>query len=184
MESREIEETIEESPNKKIALVIAILALFLAISETLSKSYQTEVLMKQIEASNLWSFYQAKSTRLTTTKIAHEAFEIVTTGLSKEGAALRKKWADEIQRYESDEATKEGKKEILERARGAEEERDLFSKKYRLMEIAAGLLQVAIVLASASIITSVLALLWISGGLGILSLGFIASGIFFPTAIL
>ena len=60
METKEIEEAIEEAPNKKIALVIAILALFLAISDTLSKSYQTEVLMKQIEASNLWSFYQAK----------------------------------------------------------------------------------------------------------------------------
>jgi hypothetical protein len=107
----------------------------------------------------------------------------VTTGLSKEGSTLRKKWADEIQRYESDEATKEGKREILERARLAEEERDLFSKKYRLMEIAAGLLQVAIVLASASIITGVIALLWASGGLGIISLGFIASGIFFPTVL-
>jgi hypothetical protein len=183
METKEIEEAIEEAPNKKIALVIAILALFLAVSETLSKSYQTEVLMKQIEASNLWSFYQAKSIRLTTTKIAHEAFEIVTTGLSKEGSTLRKKWADEMQRYESDEATKEGKREILERARLAEEERDLFSKKYRLMEIATGLLQVAIVLASASIITGVIALLWASGGLGIISLGFIASGIFFPSVL-
>ena len=181
MEAREIEETIEESPNKKIALIIAILALFLAISETLSKSYQTEVLMNQIEASNLWSFYQAKSTRLATTKLAHEAFEIVTTDLSKKGTELRKKWADDIQRYESDETTKEGKKEILERARLAEEERDLFSKYYRLMEIAAGLLQVAIVLASASIITGVIALLWASGGLGIISLGFIVSGMFFPT---
>lgn len=181
METREIKETLEESPNKKIALIIAILALFLAISETLSKSYQTEVLMKQIEASNLWSFFQAKSIRLTTTKIAHEAFEIVTTGLSKEGTALRNKWADEIQRYESDDATKEGKREILERARLAEEERDLFSKKYRLMEIATGLLQVAIVLASASIITGVVTLLWASAGLGFISLGFITSGIFFPT---
>lgn len=183
MEAREIEETIQESPNKKIALIIAILALFLAISETLSKSYQTEVLMKQIEASNLWSFYQAKSIRLTTTKIAHEAFEIVTTGLSKEGTSLRKKWADEIQRYESDEATKEGKREILERAKLAEEDRDLFSKKYRLMEIASGLLQVAIVLASASIITGVIALLWTSGALGLISFGFITSGIFFPTVL-
>ena len=33
------------SNNKKIALLIAVLALFLAISETLSKSYQTEVLI-------------------------------------------------------------------------------------------------------------------------------------------
>jgi hypothetical protein len=49
------------------------------------------------------------------------------------------------------------------------------------MEIAAGLLQVAIVLASASIITGVIALIWASGGLGIISLGFIVSGMFFPT---
>ena len=45
--------------NKKIALLIAILALFLAISETLSKAYQTEVITKQVEASNLWAFFQA-----------------------------------------------------------------------------------------------------------------------------
>ena len=183
MEIREIEEVINESPNKKIALIIAILALFLAISETLSKSYQTEVLMKQIEASNLWSFYQAKSTRLTTTRIAHEAFEIFATGLSKDGSVLSKKWAEEIQRYESDEITKEGKREILERAKLAEDDRDLFSKKYRLVEISAGLLQVAIVLASASIITGVLALIWVSGALGLISFGFITLGIFFPTTI-
>ena len=43
--------------NKKIALLIAVLALFLAISETLSKAYQTEVITKQVEASNLWAFF-------------------------------------------------------------------------------------------------------------------------------
>ena len=62
--------------NKKIALVIAVLALFLAISETLSKAYQTEVITKQVEASNLWAFFQAKSIRKTTTDVALQSAQI------------------------------------------------------------------------------------------------------------
>src|SRR5687767_13358756 len=44
-----------DSQNKKIALVISVLALFLAFSETLGKSSQTSALNFQIEASNLWN---------------------------------------------------------------------------------------------------------------------------------
>jgi hypothetical protein len=32
-----------------------------------SKAYQTEVITKQVEASNLWAFFQAKSIRKTST---------------------------------------------------------------------------------------------------------------------
>ena len=42
--------------NKKIALLIAVLALFLAISETLGKGAQTESISKNVEASNLGIF--------------------------------------------------------------------------------------------------------------------------------
>ena len=42
--------------NKKIALLIAVLALFLAFSETLGKSAQTEGIGGNVEASNLWAF--------------------------------------------------------------------------------------------------------------------------------
>src|SRR5258707_13170565 len=47
--------------NKRVALLIAVLALFLAFSETLGKSAQTAALNSQIEASNLWNFFQAKN---------------------------------------------------------------------------------------------------------------------------
>ncbi len=40
--------------NKKVALLIAVLAAFLAFSETLGSSAQTEALSRNIEASNLW----------------------------------------------------------------------------------------------------------------------------------
>ena len=51
--------------NKKIALVIAVMALFLAFSETLGKSAQTEAMNLNIKASDLWNFFQAKTIRRT-----------------------------------------------------------------------------------------------------------------------
>jgi hypothetical protein len=53
------------STNKKMALIIAVLALLLSFSEAAGKSAQTTELNAQMEASNLWSFYQAKNTTAT-----------------------------------------------------------------------------------------------------------------------
>ena len=44
--------------NKGVALLISVLALVLALSETLGKSAQTTALGYNIEASNLWAFFQ------------------------------------------------------------------------------------------------------------------------------
>ena len=62
--------------NKKVALLIAVIALFLAFSETLGKSAQTNALNYQIEASNLWNFFQAKNIRRTSTIVAAEQTKI------------------------------------------------------------------------------------------------------------
>ena len=61
--------------NKKVALLIAVLALFLAFSETMGKSAQTAALNSQIEASNLWNFFQAKNIRRTSTIVASRTEE-------------------------------------------------------------------------------------------------------------
>ena len=42
--------------HKKVALLIAILALILAFVETLAKGAQTNALSANVEAANLWSF--------------------------------------------------------------------------------------------------------------------------------
>ncbi len=62
--------------NKKIALIISVLALFLAFSETFGKSSQTAALNFQIEASNLWNFFQAKNIRRTSTLLASDVAKI------------------------------------------------------------------------------------------------------------
>src|SRR3972149_2290115 len=68
-----------DSQNKRIALVISVLALFLAFSETLGKSAQTSALNFQIEASNLWNFFQAKNIRRTLTLVAAESAKVDLT---------------------------------------------------------------------------------------------------------
>ncbi|CAN1565647.1 Protein of unknown function DUF4337 [Burkholderiaceae bacterium] len=158
--------------NKKIALVIAVLALFLAISETLSKAYQTEVITKQVEASNLWAFFQAKSIRKTTTDVALQSAQISPNAEDPKVAEQIKKWAAASKRYDTEPDTGEGRKELAERAKKAQALGELANHKYHNLEISSGVLQVAIVLASSAIITNVMMLAWLAGGLGIVAVGF------------
>jgi len=169
--------------NKKIALLISILALLLAISETMSKAYQTEVLTKQIEASNLWSFFQAKTIRSTVTKLTVESTQLTGKSSDPKTATALEKWDAAAKRYDSEPETGEGRKELAARAKVAEATRDLYMHKYHFVEIASGILQVAIVLASATIITGVSALSLVAGGLGVISLVLSGLGIFAPTLI-
>ncbi len=58
-----------DGSNKKIALLVAVLAAFLAISEMGGKSSQTEVLTQHVEATNMWTFFQAKTVRQTVVRL-------------------------------------------------------------------------------------------------------------------
>jgi len=62
--------------NRGVALVIAILALFLSFSEMLGKSAQTEAIGANVEASNLWSFFQAKTVRQTVIRTFAEELKL------------------------------------------------------------------------------------------------------------
>jgi hypothetical protein len=158
--------------NKKIALIIAILALCLAISETLSKAYQTEVITKQVEASNLWAFFQAKSIRKTSTELALESVQATAQANDPQAQALIQKWSTAVKRYDTEPETGEGRKELAARAKKAQQLGDIANHKYHNLEISSGMLQVAIVLSSASIITNVMLLAWFAGGLGVVAVGF------------
>ena len=62
--------------NKKIALLISVLALFLAFSETLGKSAQTSAITLNVATNDLWSFFQAKTIRMTVLTTAAERAQI------------------------------------------------------------------------------------------------------------
>jgi hypothetical protein len=92
-------------------------------------------------------------------------------------------WQKTAARYGSEPETGEGTKQLAEKAKHAEEERDLAAAKYHHFEIASAAFQIAIVLASATIITGMIALAWISGGLALVGVAFTAIGLFAPHAV-
>jgi hypothetical protein len=182
---------IVEGENKKIAILISVLALFLAIAETLGKSAQTDSISFNVEASNLWAFYQAKTIRKTTMETAAEQME-VDVKLAKDAAVrelLEKRvndWKERAARYESEPKANdkgEGRKELMARALQAETKRDHALAKYHSFEFGSAAFQIAIVLASSYLITGVLYLLWAAGGVGVIGIIFTAIGIAAPNAL-
>ena len=156
------------SENRKIALLIAVIALCLALSETLGKGAQTESISKNVEASNLWAFFQAKTIRRTMVQTAAEQAKLgLGAGSDDAARAAAQKQIDDWQktaaRYRSEPETGECTEQLAERAKHAEEERDLATARYHHFELGSAAFQIAIVLASATIITGIVALAWISG---------------------
>ncbi len=192
----EIHETIEKAQegehsqyfNRRIALLIAVLALFLSFSETLGKSAQTEAIAANVESSDLWAFFQAKSIRMTQVNTAAEEMLVVAEAASDPAAkaAMQKQidaWKKTAARYDSEPSTREGRKELAERAKEAEEKRDLAMAKYHHYELGSAAFQVGIVLSSAAVITGTVALAWLGGALGVLGLVLTAFGLFAPQAL-
>jgi hypothetical protein len=173
------------SENRKIALLIAVIALCLALSETLGKGAQTESISKNVEASNLWAFFQAKSIRRTVVQTASDQsrLSLGTIGDDAAKANLQKQiddWQKTAARYRSEPETGEGSEQLAERAKHAEEERDLATAKYHHFELASAAFQIAIVLASATIITGIFALAWVSGLLTLAGVAFTVLGLLSP----
>lgn len=174
--------------NKGIALMIAVLALILAISEMAGKSAQTSALTLQIESSDLWNFFQAKNIRRTVTIVAADSAKIDQILAADEAhkAALAKQidvWTKTAERYRSEPEANhglgEGTVELSRRAQEKEKERDLQLNKYHYFEYASAALQIGIVLCSAAVITSAMALVWLAGATGLIGIAFMVMGFFF-----
>jgi hypothetical protein len=175
--------------NKKVALLISVLALCLAFSETMGKSAQTAALNSQIEASNLWNFFQAKNIRRTSTLVAAEQSKLTIPGATDaaQKAAIEKQvddWNKTAARYRSEPEAAGGKGEgTVELSRRAIEEqhhRDEYLAKYHHYEFASAAFQIGIVLASATVITGMVVLSFMAGGLGVVGLAFMMFGLFAP----
>jgi Domain of unknown function (DUF4337) len=194
-----------ENQNRKIALLIAVIALFLAFSETLGKSAQTAALSYNVEASNLWAFYQAKTIRQTTLEAATELLKLELTKIDggSPNDALKKAMSDRIDnwtrttaRYASEPMDRpvphdvnlnppygEGRRELSALALAAQAKRDTAMERYHHYEVASAVYQIGIVLASSAVITGMLALAYAAAGLGVIGLIFTAIGLFAPHAV-
>ena len=133
----------EAAIKDKAGLVIVIMALFMAITTYFSNSYSGAVLKNTLKATDTYAFYQSKSIKQS---IAEG--QLQDTHDSKRRAELQAR----IERYESDPAKGEGKRELLARAQAYEAARDEATRHSPWLTFASMAFQLAIVLLSASIL--------------------------------
>lgn len=178
-----------ESEDKRVALVIAILALFLALAEAGAKNAEHLSTEKNIEASDLFNFYQAKKVRSTIVETAAQSLKTISAASpdEKAHAATEKQiadWEAAVANFENDKKNPaDSLDKIQERAKEAAEKRELANHKLEHFEYAGGALQIAIVLASAAIITRTAALAWIAVGLGVIGAILMGFGYLAPTTL-
>jgi hypothetical protein len=175
--------------DRRAAIVIAILALFLALSEAGAKKADHISTEKNIESSDLFNFYQAKKIRSTIVETAAQTLESQMPGISDPKAhdALEKQVADfktKAAEFEHDPKKPEDSLDaIQDRANEAGDARELANRQLEHYELGSGAVQIAIVLASAAIITGVGALMWFSIALGAVGVILMTLGFFAPTLI-
>jgi hypothetical protein len=125
---------------------------------------------------------------MTVLRTAAEAaeLELHQMGLPKTKDAINERiasWRKTAERYDTEPETQEGRKELAARAKAAEKVRDRSLAAYHHYETASAALQIAIVLASAAIVTSMMVLVWVAIGLGVVGIVFCGIAFFAPLAV-
>ena len=159
---------------QRAAVVIAILAMLLAITGLGGGNAAKEAVNSNIAASNLYAFYQAKNMRQTAVALAADQLELVSLSDPSLPDAVKEtlrtkvaQYRATVQRYESEPATGEGKKELLARAQVQEKSRDHALRQDPYFDHGEALLQIAIVLISVSLVADQVWLSFLGGGVGI-----------------
>ena len=184
MEAHEATESVEHGEGSgfksRAALQVSVMAMVLAIASLGGSNAAKDATQHNILAANAYNFYQAKNIRQTAYKVAADELEISLAKdekLNADAKALISKkleaYRKNIERYESEPETGEGKKELMERAKEHEHERDVAMRRDPWFDYAEAFLQIGIVLASVAIITSTPLLL--TGSLALGLLGFVSA---------
>ena len=196
MESTEIAETIhggheahdtegDATFRKYAAIYLGIVAMLLAIT-SLGGSNATKVMLNaNIQASDIYGYYQSKYIRQTVYQTIAEELEAQLLAQPDMQDAAKAKFEEAIrryrsraERYESDPSTGEGKKELLAKAKEWEAKRDHAAERDPNFDFAEALFQIAIVIGSVSIVAVSRSLIKLSGALAILGSLLMINGYF------
>jgi Domain of unknown function (DUF4337) len=201
VEASEIAETIRgENEERRAAadadfrkftgIYLGIVAMLLAIT-TLGGSNATKVMMNaNIQASDIYGFYQAKYARQTSYRLAADQLEALLAANPAMPEAARTKFEDRIKRwratadrYETDPASRQGKQELLVTAKEWQVKRDRAAKRDPNFDFAEALFQIAIVLGSVSIVAASRPLVRLSGVLAVIATLLMINGYFLLVAL-
>jgi hypothetical protein len=156
------------SGHTRAAILIGILAAALALTEFAAKDAQTGYLANHIAASDTWAQYQAKSVRRTVLSSEAELLQSLSTTTDP---VIKKRIADALANADRmrSEPGADGMEQLAEKAHAQEHLRDHQMHRTHTLEIASGGLQIAIVLASISVVINLPIFMIVSIVLGVAS---------------
>jgi hypothetical protein len=164
----------DASFRKYTGIYLGIIAMLLAITALGGSNASKTMLNSNIQASDIYGYYQAKNIRQTVYQLTAEQLDSVLLALPDMPEAARAKIQDRIQRfrervdrYESDPTTGDGKKELLAKAKEWEARRDHAAERDPNFDFAEALFQIAIVLGSVSIVAASRSLVKLSAALAV-----------------
>ncbi len=151
---------------RNMAILIAALAAALALTEMGEKAAQNDYLTHHISVSDTYAFLQARNIRAGILGTAVDTISLIP-GTDETAKTRIAAMQAEISRLMDDPKPGGlGRKQLLEKAKILEEERDHAFHIYHLFERSTGALQISIVLASVSVVTKTKALSWAGGIIG------------------
>jgi hypothetical protein len=165
-------ETIEEHAShsdpwaRGVAVLVSVLAAVLAMTEIGGKTAQNAYLTHHIALSNDWAFYQAKSQRAIIRTSEADVLASLPNAADPAVQARIKDAEAYSARMRDDPEGGEGMKQLAVTAKQQEAERDVAEHRYHSYEYAVGALEIAIVLASVSIVTRIRGLTFGAAAIG------------------
>lgn len=160
--------------DRLIGVYIGVLAVILAICGMGGGNAAKEATLRNIEAANTWSFFQAKNLRRQVLRTQIEEMELWLTMEPQMPEAAKTAIATRMAAYKqqaeqltSDEKSKEGLDQLWARGKALEAGRDLAMARDPYFDYGQAMLQIAIVLASVALISSGSMLLAVSAMVGI-----------------
>ena len=158
---------------RRIALLVSAAAAILAIAEMGEKAAQNEYLTHHVALSDDWAFYQAKTVRWSLALATAETMQALPNAADPAVRERVAKAQAEAARLNDDEKT-QGRKQLEARASEQAEQRSHAFHRYHLFEYVVGALQIAIVLASVSVVTRTL---WMAIGASAIGLAAAVAGL-------
>lgn len=156
------------------AVTAAVLAVFAAVGSLLSGHAANQAILKQVDASDNWAYYQSKSTKGHIYEVGGEIVRALSGPASVTVTSSLNRFEQQKNRYDKE------KEEIQAKAKELQTESQHEFRQHHYYSLGIAAFQVGIVLASISILIRHRAPWWLSLVAGLLGIMFVLRGLILP----
>jgi hypothetical protein len=157
------------SHHKRAALLSAVFAVALAILEVGGHAAQNRAADLKLESNALWNYFLTQNVRRTVLQSFTEAIDVLAprAGRTDETKKQIDEWQKTIDRLRNNPESDSGYRQIVELAQKTEAGRDRASTDENGFKLASVIVQIAIIVVSASVIMGAIWLTWFGAVIGL-----------------